>query len=271
MYTSYKRYLILFIIVAAFTITGMAQKNPWYSKDMNSTGCCYVELSGGGSYSTVVFNDKNYIPLKTNFLIFPEFGITYRAQFSKSFSVSPRLFFLKIGETVSQTEKYTLTINDLSLLLPVDFQISLGGKRKRGITKIHMYAGPYGAIPLFANITTKKNSLRMSSNELTPWNYGIETGIGIRIPTFTLEASSNLNFRIAYRRGFSPLYQDLNIKAGAPFADNDITLIGGNRFNQSISLVVGIEIPMKSKSFVSFTAGGDGKKNYKKVVVIDDK
>lgn len=271
MNTSYKHNLILFLFVVAFTTNGMAQKNPWYSKDMNSNACRYVELSGGGNYNFMDFSDKNYIPLKTNYLILPEFGITYRAQFSRWFSVSPRLFFFKLGEVVSQTENYTLGINDLGLLVPIDFQIPLGGKRKRGITKIHMYVGPYGAIPLFANITTKKNSLHMSTNELTPWNYGVETGIGIRIPTFTLEASSNLNFRIAYRRGFSPLYQDLNIKAGAPFADNDITLIGGNRFNQSISLVVGIEIPMKSKSFVSFTAGGDGKKNYKKVVVIDDK
>lgn len=271
MNTSYKRYLILFLYVVAFTINGMAQKNPWYSKDMNSTGCCYIELSGGGNYNFVDFSDKNYIPIKTNHLIFPEFGISYRAQLARWFSVSPRLFFLKLGETVSQTEKYTIGINDLSLLLPVDFQISLGGKRKRGITKIHMYAGPYGAIPLFANISTKNNSSQLPTSELSPWNYGIETGIGIRIPTFSLEASSNLNFRIAYRRGFSPLYQDQNIKAGAPFADHDITLIGGNRFNQSVSLVVGIEIPMKSKNFVSFTAGGDGKKNYKKVVVIDDK
>jgi hypothetical protein len=249
----------------------MAQKNPWYSKDMNSNACRYVELSGGGNYNFMDFSDKNYIPLKTNYLILPEFGITYRAQFSRWFSVSPRLFFFKLGEVVSQTENYTLGINDLGLLVPIDFQIPLKSKRKRGTTKIHMYAGPYGAIPLFANITTKKNSLHMSTNELTPWNYGVETGIGIRIPTFTLEASSNLSFRIAYRRGFSPLYQDQSIKAGAPLADNEISLIGGNRFNQSISLVVGIEIPMKSKNFVSFTAGGDGKKNYKKVVVIDDK
>jgi hypothetical protein len=36
-------------------------------------------------------------------------------------------------------------------------------------------------------------------------------------------------------------------------------------------LTIGIEIPLKAKKFVSFTAGGNGKKNYKRVVVVDEK
>jgi hypothetical protein len=111
----------------------------------------------------------------------------------------------------------------------------------------------------------------LKAGDITTINWGGEGGLGIRISTFSLESRSNINLRLSYLQGFNDTYSAFEKNRQDQSTTQKLYLDGGKRFNNVIKLTIGIEIPFKNRKLVSFTAGGDGKKTYKKVVVVDEK
>jgi len=163
-----------------------------------------------------------------------------------------------------------MKLNYLNFSVPVDLQFPLGKRNQTGTTKFFIYAGPYIALPVSANIAAGGFSGNLKMADLTKPDYGLDAGLGFRIPTFSLESRSYLTLRLCYTRGFADTYSLAESTMNTAINDQ-LFLDGGKRYSSCIKLIVGVEIPLKNKKMISFTAGGDGKKNFKKIVIIDEK
>jgi hypothetical protein len=230
----------------------------------------YYELFGGVSSPTMIYSNSYYDNVVRTSQILPEFGLSARFQFKKWASLIPRFSYIQQGINFQDGNGYTLTTNNINFSLPVEFQLQIGKSNLVGATRVFFFAGPYIGIPFSGKITSGDFSSNLELNDLTYPDYGAEAGLGIRIPTFSLESRSFLNIRFSYTRGFANTYSVAE-SAINPAMNEKLYLNGGERFNGGFKLILGIEIPKKSKRVISFTAGGDGKKNYKKAVIVDEK
>jgi hypothetical protein len=262
--------LILFLSIIASA--NFKNDDPWFtSKDLLVKNKTFFELFGGAVCPDMSYSDKSFSTIEHKPLFSYDAGVAIRFQRGKWFSFSPRFTFLGQGVSMNDELKYSLIAKYVSFTLPVEIQLDLSKKMNNSNSKIYFYVGPYIATPVSVNILTKESSYWLLKSEMNRLNYGAEAGIGIRIPTFTLEGRSNINLRLSYLRGLNDTYfvYEKNIQDQSKRAQ--LYISDGKRFNSGIKLTVCIEIHLKAKKFVSFTAGGDGKKNYKRVVVVDEK
>jgi hypothetical protein len=270
-----KRFLfvLLFLIVSGFLCPEnvKAFDEPWFTPKDNLRGNkVFYELFGGISYPYMVYSNSTYDNIKRNLVTLPDFGISARFQFKKVFSINPRISYS--GQTISIADKsnYQLKSDNINLTIPFDFQFQLGERDQTGTTKLFFFAGPYIALPFSEKISTGTFSANLKMKDLTIPDYGVEAGFGFRIPTFSLEGRSFLSIRLSYFRGFADTYS-LKESALNPLLNSRLYLDGGKRFNNGFKLILGIELPQKNKKVISFNAGGDSKKSYKRVVIIDEK
>jgi len=257
----FKTCLIVFFLFL-FVSSGSA-KNPWYSdKDKFSGNGCYLELFGGGVYPNMKFStaELNNIERKSMFMY--DLGMSLRCQMVNWFSAGPRLSYFGQGVLLNDNSEYQLKANYVGLHVPLEFQFDLIKKKKGANMKSFFYLAPYFAIPISGKIQTSMTETKIvRCKNIADYNYGAEAGIGVRIPTFSLEDRSNLIFRLSWLQGLSNVFPETGMIAN----------FNGNGINSAIKLTVCVEIPLKNKKMVSFTAGGDGKKSYKKVVVTEQK
>jgi hypothetical protein len=182
----------------------------------------------------------------------------------------PRLSYAEQGIAFNDGGNYELKMNYINLSLPVELQLQIGERNLVGATRVFLFAGPYVAVPFSGKISSGEFLQTLTMGEMAFPDYGIDAGLGFRIPTFSLESRSFLTIRLAYTRGFANTYSSSESNINASLNEK-LYLDGGKRFNSGLKLIVGVEIPKKSKRVISFTAGGDGKKNYKKAVIVDEK
>lgn len=265
----------LILIVLSLSIIASAQvseKNPWFkSKDLLIGNQTCFELFGGAVYPNMTYSTKAFNSVERNQVFLYEVGFSFRFQRGKWFSVSPRLSYFGQGVSMKDENNYSFRMDNLSFALPVEMQFALGKNERKGITKFFVFAGPYIAYPVSGNISAGDFSYDLKAGDITTINWGGEGGLGIRISTFSLESRSNINLRLSYLQGFYDTYSAFEKNRQDQSTTQKLYLDGGKRLNNVIKLTIGIEIPFKNRKLVSFTAGGDGKKTYKKVVVVDEK
>jgi hypothetical protein len=269
-----KKIILLFwVILLSFSAeANFLKKDPWFtSKDLMIKDKTYFELFGGAVYSNMTYSLKSLNIAERNPLILYDAGISLRFQRGKWFSFAPRLTLLNQGVSMKDELKYRFNANYLSFSFPVELQFELSNKMNRSVSRIFFYMTPYIATPISVHIVTNEYSNWLLLNEMKTINWGGEAGVGLRIPTFSLEGRSNISVRLSYLRGFNNTYTQFEKNLTTQSQRDQLYVIDGKRFNNAIKLTVGIEIPLKNKKIVSFTAGGNGKKNYKRVVVVDEK
>lgn len=259
------RYIKTFLIVFPLFLLGasVSAKNPWYSdKDKFAGNGCYLELFGGAVYPDMKFSVAELNSIERDPMFMYDLGMSLRCQMINWFSAGPRLSYFGQGVSLNNTSKYQLRANFVGVSVPLEFQFDMIKKKKGANAKSFFYLAPYLAVPVSGSIKSVISDTKIVRGEnIADYNYGAEAGIGLRIPTFSLEDRSNLIFRLSWLQGLSNVYPELG-------SVND--LVGKGTYS-SIKLTVCVEIPLKTKKMVSFTAGGDGKKSYKKVVVTEQK
>ena len=200
-----------------------------------------------------------------------DYGFALRFQRGKKFSFIPRFTYFGQGISIKDDLNYRLRLNAFSFSFPLELQYDLKKERNVSIPKFFIYAGPYISLPVSARIMTNDYSKWVGFKGMNKINYGGEVGVGFRIPTYSVEGSSNVQVRVSYLRGFNDTYTKFERDITDQSLRDKLYINDGKRFNSAIKLTVGVEIPFKTRKYISFTAGGDGKKNYKRVVVIDEK
>jgi hypothetical protein len=264
--------VLLLLFISCIVSANFKDDDPWFtSKDLLIKNKTFFELFGGAVYPDMKYSDKSPSNIEHNPFFSWDAGISLRFQRGKWFSFVPRFTFLGQGVSMNDELKYRLIAKYVSFTFPVEIQLDLSKEMNKSTPKIFFYLGPYIATPISVNIITKGSSKWLLNSEMNKINYGAEAGIGFRIPTFTLEGRSNINLRLSYMRGLNDTYSVYEKGIQDQSKRAQLYINDGKRFNSGIKLTVCIEIPLKAKKYVSFTAGGNGKKNYKRVVVVDEK
>jgi hypothetical protein len=268
-----KTTLLLLLIIFAFAGNASSPDNdPWFtSKDLLVRNKTFFELFGSAVYPDMTYSIKSFNEMKQVPVFLYDVGISLRLQRGKWVSYSPRLTFSRQGVSFNDALKYRFKANYISFSFPVELQLGLSKKLNKSTAKIFFYATPYIATPVSVNIKTTGYSDWLSFDEMGVIDCGGEAGLGFRIPTFSLEGSSNITIRLSYLRGLNDTYTKFEKDIADQLRRDQLYVGDGKRFNGAVKLTLGIEIPMKTKKYVSFTAGGNGKKNYKRVVVVDEK
>jgi hypothetical protein len=263
---------LLFIIVSFTGNANSSHEEPWFtSKDMMIKHKTFIELFGGPLYSNISYSKSPFNKMEQKPIFLYDAGLSIRFQQGKWFSFSPRFTFICQGIAFENNMKYNLRSNYLSFSFPVELQFELNKKLNKSVTKFFFYASPFVATPVSVHIKTTDYSNWLTSDEIGVIDLGGEAGFGFRIPTFSLEGSSNITIRLSYMRGVNDTYTRFEKNIINQSQQEKLFLNGGERYNSAVKLTIGVEIPMKAKKYVSFTAGGNGKKNYKRVVVVDEK
>jgi hypothetical protein len=268
-----KASLILLISFLSLSATAnLLREEPWFSsKDLMIKNKTYFEIFGGAVYPNMTYSTKSINKIERNPFLSYDAGISVRFQRGKWFSFSPRLTYFGQGVSMKDDLKYRLSAKYFSFSFPFELQFDLNKKMNRSKPKFFFYSAPFIAIPVSAHVKTNDYSKTLTRTDMNTFDWGGEVGLGLRIPTFTLDGSSNINIRLSYLRGFNDTYTKFEKNSISLSQREQLYVNDGKRFNSAIKLTIGIEIPLKAKKFVSFTAGGNGKKNYKRVVVVDEK
>ncbi|MBN1924679.1 MAG: outer membrane beta-barrel protein [Prolixibacteraceae bacterium] len=259
---------ILFLVVQK----SIANDNPWFAdKDKLVGNTFHIEFLGGGFMNFMHYTSDANNEISTQNPLLLETGLIFRFQRGKWFSWLPGVRFLQQGTTITEPEEYNFNANYLTLSLPVEWAFDFKSKYKKNTSKFLVFAGPYVASPLSGSIYGEEFQEDIFKNSIKDICFGIEGGVGIRVQTFSLEDKSNVNLRLSWMQGFNDTFSPEE----KTFASNpnygQFTFLNGKRIASGIKLTLSIEVSFTSKRIVSFTAGGDGKKNYKKFVIIDEK
>jgi hypothetical protein len=264
--------LLLIILLSISVEANYFNKDPWFtSKDLMIKDKTYFELFGGAVYPDMTYSIKSFNKIEQDLLFLYDVGISLRFQRSKWFSYSPRLTFFGEGISIKDELKYRFSAKYISFSCPVELQFELEKKMNQSVSKIFFYVTPYLATQVSVHIGTKEYSNWLEFREMKTINWGGEVGVGMRIPTFSLEGRSNILIRLSYLRGLNDTYTKFERDIAFQSLKNKLYVNDGKRYNSAIRLTIGIEIPLKNKKTISFTAGGKGKQNYKRVVVVDEK
>ena len=130
------------------------------------------------------------------------------------------------------------------------------------------FSGPYVGYNVSGSMASGNNTIELSKDELSEIDYGAELGIGFRIPTFSMDGRSNLNIKASYFRGFANSFPADLSKYSAEEMSSYYLSSQGSRVNQGFKLTLSYDLSMEKKKVTTFTAGGDGKRTYKRFVNI---
>lgn len=268
-----KTTLVLLMFILSLTASANFEKDDtWFtSRDLLIKNKTFFEIFGGAVYPNMVYSNKSFDQIERTPYFIYDAGVSLRFQRGKWFSYSPRLTYFGQGISMNDALKYQLRENSVGFSFPFELQFDLSKEMNKSISKLFFYAGPFVSIPVSAHIQTANFTEWLNYNDMKTFDYGGEIGVGVRIPTFSLEGSSIFLFRLSYQRGFNNTFTQYEKSIVDQAKRNQLYVNDGKRFYSALKLTIGIELPLKQKKMVSFTAGGNGKKNYKRVVVVDEK
>lgn len=258
---------LLPILLLLFTLQSFS-KRPFGPSDVPvGKNIFYIELMGGGILPEMIFSGTPYDAYISDPALRRTGGIALRFQNSKVLSYSALISYREQGVTFPEKNETSLNANYLNLFIPVEFDLNFLSEKKKAGPAVVFFAGPYAAYYLGGNVKDLNYDFPLTKNEMNRWDIGVEAGVGIRIPTFSLQGRSNLNLKVSY-------YYGLNNSFPAVFPDynneqlEQLLLSGtGSRINRGLRLTISYEISLNRQKMNTFTAGGDGKKTYKRFLI----
>jgi hypothetical protein len=226
----------------------------------------YFDLNGGFSTPSLVFDNNQFAGLKSDRFFDQTFGMGLRIQFKPKMSFSTHLSYRELGGKFNDYHQFCLQANYLNLFSPLEYDIQLTAKPRSHLPNIMLYAGPYFAYNLGGTINSEQIELLLTSNEMAQLDYGVEGGMGIRVPTYSFTGKSYITLKASFFRG---LANNFPVGSTHELAQKEQLMIAdaGSRFNQGLRLTVSYELSLNKKKMTTFTAGGDGKKTYKRILV----
>ncbi|HPR31984.1 MAG TPA: hypothetical protein PLK12_07810 [Prolixibacteraceae bacterium] len=263
-------------ICAAFILSGskvvFGQDSPWFTEKEKMMGNrFFLELEGGGMVPYMHYPERTDFQIDENMLFLPGGGLILRMQRGKWFSWLPGIHYLQQGTHIVSPDEYIAKLHFARISLPVEAAVPFVSKRHKTNSAFLIFGGPYAAFPFPGKVHSGEWELPVFENSLTSFNWGFEAGIGFRIETFSLTSKNNLNLRFSWMQGLSDSFspEEKALTNDAHF--DRFPFLKGKRVLSGLKATLSIEIPFREHRVISFTAGSDGKKNYKKIVIIDEK
>lgn len=260
------RGLICLITVLLLQITVAAQSPFGSSKQFFQKKLYYAELNGGGILSSMDYKKNQYDSYQSNPFLNKTFGLGLRVQFSNNLSFSTQLTYRTLGASFPKYDSMILKANSLNLFVPFEYDYFFKPVPNRVLPNAMFFAGPYIAYNIGGHIVSDRIKQELTSDEMLDYDYGLEAGFGLRVPTFSFTGKSFITVKASYFRGFAN-----TLPASIRHSDEQMNMLmltdKGRRNNQGIRLTLSYELTLTKVEMTSFTAGGDGKKTYKRFVV----
>lgn len=247
--------------------TTLRAETPWFPPtNLIKAKKTYFELFGGMQQADMRYDAPGFPGLKRNFDPKVSAGIGVRYQVGDFFSSALYGIYSQNGISLGDENHYNFYTDNAGLFCPVEYHIKVSSDPKVK-TRIFVQAGPYISVPIGGRVTSGKYTLPMGKALVAPFDYGVEIGSGIRTAVFSLQGRSYIRLKASYFRGFANTYSESELSGTANSLNQPLYSITGKRVNQGLRLMFSIEIPLEREDVVTFTAGGDGKKTYKRFVV----
>lgn len=263
------KFLPLIILLILSTVVSAQKHRPFgptaqqYEKNV-----FFLELMGGGILPSMKFDGTNFDNYQTGRFTGQTEGIGFRIQNTKYFSYGALFSYRAQGLSIPEQDNYLMHTNNLNLYVPAELNLRLIESNQKASPVVLAFAGPYVAYFLNGNAEVGKTDYPITTDEMAQWDAGVEAGVGLRIPTFSVQGKSDLNLKVSYYYGLLNTYPEI----GADYPDENLDLLllskKGNRYNCGIRFTFSYAISFGSGKPTTFTAGGDGKKTYKRFLNI---
>ena len=257
---------ICLVLIIFLQIVVIAQ-SPFGSSTQNfKKNLYYAELNGGGVMSSMAYDKNQYDVYNSDPFLNTTFGLGLRVQFDKHLSFSTQLSYRGQGASFSKYDNISIKTKNLNLFIPFEYDYFFKPIPKRVLPNAMFFAGPYIAYNIGGSIVSDRIKQDLTAGEMLDYDYGLEAGLGLRIPTFSFTGKSFLTIKASYFRGFAN-----TLPASHEHGDEQMEMLmltnKGRRHNQGIRLTLSYELTLSKIEMTTFTAGGDGKKTYKRFVV----
>lgn len=249
--------LILFAVLGSFASDPFG---PAYKRNQ----LFYIDLSGGTLFP--LLDNYQYLDWNPTFNIIYNESVSIRYQFREKYSFSTQLNYLHHDVKFSQVDLTVLKSNYLSLYVPAEVEFKLAKNKFLVSPMICLFAGPY-VIRNFGSSIYNDRIMLVRSSDVLKWNYGLESGIGLRLPMFSTSMRSNFTIKAAYYHGGKlPDNVESYIGESADLKSAFMAL-SSLRLNQGVKISICWEFFLKELDVTTFTAGGNGKTSYKRMVL----
>ncbi|MDA3880611.1 MAG: outer membrane beta-barrel protein [Prolixibacteraceae bacterium] len=255
------------LLVLLFNISVFAQ-SPFGKSEQRFKGSLhYIELSGGLILPSFNYFDTSMDGVAGELFFNHTEGLAFRSQFRRHFSFSPRITYeVRGGHYIIDNISYKIKTQNGSFLIPLEYNGYFSKDKKLTKPGWLLYAGPYVSYYFGGRIEYDNNEFLMENDDLSSFDFGAELGVGIRVPTFSFTGQGNFTLKAAFYHGFISSYPKNNNSRIERFGDLMFSE-SGQRYNMGWKLTLTYEIALSSKKITTFTAGGDGKKTYKRFIL----
>lgn len=190
------------------------------------------------------------------------FGLAIRWQYEQNWSVAGNLTYREGGAYFPDFNNFRLKTNNINLYIPIEFDVFIKAKPRVKPPQFVFFAGPFFSYNIGGEIISDLLQQDLSEQNISPFDAGVEAGLGMRIPTFSFTHRSFINIKASYFYGL------LNTFPSERVSNEQLMLSSvGKRFNHGIRITLAYEMSVIKKELNSFTAGGDGKRTYKRILV----
>jgi hypothetical protein len=259
----------LFILLVFIAVTASVwAETPWFPPtNLIKAKKTYFELFGGMQQADMRFDSPGFPGLKRNFDPKVAAGFGFRYQVGDYFSSGLYAVYSQNGISLGEENHYSFYSDNFGIYWPVEYHIKICPDPKVK-TRLFVQAGPYFSVPVGGRVISGNYTLPMTKALVAPIDYGVEVGSGVRVAVFSLQGRSYIRLKASYFRGFANTYSESELNGTARSINQSIYSVTGKRVNQGLRLIFSIEIPLEREDVVTFTAGGDGKKTYKRFVMM---
>lgn len=238
------------------------------SGQSNSRNIFYIELMGGGILPDMTYSGTPFDNFKTKPELTHTEGIGMRFQSTKAFSIGLMFSYANQGVMIPEAGNYALNTGSLNLNIPFEYGLALGKSKRKANPVFLLFVGPYASKALKSSLSIGKETIQNDLINPYPYDFGAELGMGIRIPTFSVQGKSDLSIKVAYDKGFINNFPDGIAELTELEQEKMLLVPFGQRTNKGIKVTLTYAFSLQAPSNNSFVAGGDGKKTYKRFLNI---
>lgn len=254
-------FLFLFVTFSVFSQTPFGA-----SKQKKKESKYHIELIAGAITPSIQYKNTFFDNFEQDLVVDKMAGLAFRINLSELVSFSTQVNYRSASISIPDYNEYFLTSHYINLYTPFELNCNIYKRRRKSGKCLFFYGGPYFAVNLGGEMSSQNFVLALSSNEIAPYDYGLELGLGIRIPTYTFTTKSNIAIKASYLFGLANTFPESFQSYSNDELSNYLISADGQRVNRGFQLTITYEISVENKSITHFTAGGNGKKTYKKFI-----
>jgi hypothetical protein len=226
----------------------------------------YLEFTGGTNYSLMDLQQKSLLTNKAHSSFTPLVGMAFRVQFNKHLSFAPQLAYHQFSSNFVVRDTTRFNMNTLTFFAPLDVEFALKQFNTISTSFLFVFGGPYVAYTAFADVNKADYREVLENDNLGRYDYGMEGGLGLRVPHFFRDGRMNIALKTSYYYGLNDLFAKQQ-PIVAPFND----LSGYSLKNSGLRIAVTLEVCLSKWFITSYTAGGNGRNTYERLVIIKNR